>query len=327
MSDTIPAACDKLDFFINLHPPASSFLADVLAGLAKEQKTVKAKYFYDENGSKLFEEICKTPEYYITRTELALLKAHSKDFAETLGEHVNIIELGSGASRKVRTLLNCLKAPASYTAIDMSFQFLCESANKLGADYPNMKTGAICADFTSDFPLPNILAGAGKTLGFLPGSTLGNFSPKQAGALLAQMRRMLGRHGFFLLGVDKIKDKNILEAAYNDKAGKNAAFNFNILKRMKTELGAKLNHKGFAHHAFYNEEQSRIEMHLRATSKQTIKIDKKTFTFAKNETLHTESSWKYSEQSFTHLAEQAGYRLEQSWEDAQGLFALYLLRC
>ena len=320
-------ARDKLDFFIDNDPPKEHFLDDVLTGLSKAQKEIPPKYFYDEPGSDLFAKICQTEEYYVTRTEIALLEAISQDLADRIGPNAKIIEFGSGASRKVRILLNSLPAPSHYVAIDISKDYLIEAASAIAEDYPRLTVGAVAADFLKPIPMPpQIATDGGALLGFFPGSTIGNFSTDEAITLLKTAHDLLAPDGALLIGVDVKKDPEILEAAYNDKDGITAAFNLNLLTRINRELDADFNVHAFRHEAIYNAAQSRIEMHLRATTPQTVTIGQHQFTFTEGETIHTENSRKYAVEEFTALAAQAGFAADEMWTDDHGLFGLHLLR-
>lgn len=320
-------ARDKLSFFIDNDPPKEHFLDDVITGLSKTQKEIPPKYFYDERGSDLFDRICQTEEYYITHTEIALLETISPDLADSVGPGAKIIEFGSGASRKIRILLNSLPAPSHYIAIDISKDYLIDSAAVIAEDYPHLTVGAVAADFLNPIPMPpHIATGSGTMLGFFPGSTIGNFSTQEALTLLKTAHDVLAPGGALLIGVDLKKDPQILQAAYNDKDGITAAFNLNLLTRINRELGADFNVHAFRHNAIYNAAQSRIEMHLRATAPQTVTIGPHTFHFAEGETIHSENSRKYTVPEFTGLAANAGFAPDKVWTDDGGLFSLHLLR-
>ena len=318
---------EALDFFIDYEPPSADFLSDVLAGLNAAPKFVPPKYFYDAEGSRLFDEICRTEEYYVTRTEIALLEETGPRLAELAGAGAVVIEYGSGSGWKSRRLLDSLEAPAAYMAIDISRDHLIAATAEIAADYPELTVGAICADFMSPIPLPEQLSGVGKRrLGFFPGSTIGNFSLVQAETLLTRVRGLLGPGGAFLVGVDLRKNSAILNRAYNDAAGQTAAFNLNLLRRMQSELGADLDLDDFDHLAFFNEEAGRIEMHLKALRDTEIRLGAKRFALRKGETIHTENSRKYTIGEFSALAERAGYETEEVFCDEDGLFSLHLLK-
>lgn len=321
----IPQDATPLAFFQDLEPPANDFLQDALNGLSASPKTMSPKYFYDQKGSQLFDAICDTQEYYVTRTEIDLLQNLLPTLNKLAGPGAAIVEYGSGASVKVRTLLEGLENVSTYLAIDISRAHLIEACRTLAGDYPDITIGAICADFTAPITLPEISREQGRVVGFLPGSTIGNFAPKDAKDFLARAAKMLGAGGALLLGVDLKKDPDILNAAYNDTQGVTAAFNLNLLTRMRGELGAKLNQDTFHHRAFYNGDQGRIEMHLESETNQTVRLDGQEFTFSAGETIHTENSYKYGLEEFASLAESAGFRAKHAWTDPKGLFSLHWL--
>ena len=318
-------ATSTLAFFQDLEPPADDFLQDTLIGLAATPKKMSPKYFYDQKGSQLFDAICTTQEYYVTRTEIDLLQSLIPVLSKLAGSDAAIVEYGSGTSVKVRTLLDGLDKVSSYLAIDISRTHLINACRVLADDYPDIAIGAICADFTAPISLPEISRKKGRVIGFLPGSTIGNFAPKDAGDFLARAARMLGEGGALLMGVDLKKDPKILNAAYNDEQGITAAFNLNLLTRMRGELGAKLNQDNFRHRAFYNGDQGRIEMHLESETDQTVHLGGKQFTFSAGETIHTENSYKYGLEEFATLAESAGFCAKHAWSDPKGLFSLHWL--
>ncbi|MBI3544965.1 MAG: L-histidine N(alpha)-methyltransferase, partial [Deltaproteobacteria bacterium] len=246
----------------------TSFKDDVLEGLSLGQKAIPPKYFYDERGSALFERICELPEYYLTRTERGILETHIRSIVGGFGPRKTLLELGSGASLKTRLVLNEFKSCETYVPIDISEEFLFKTARALAREYPRIKINPVCADFLKPLRLP--LDDGGRVL-FFPGSTIGNFEPLDALKLLQNVARLLGRGGRMLLGVDLFKDVKVLEAAYNDSQGVTAAFNLNVLARMKNELGADFNLNAFNHRAFFNPEESRIEMHLESTLDQVVR--------------------------------------------------------
>lgn len=322
----IAAAERALDFFIEHEPAQADFLSDVLAGLSATPKYVAPKYFYDAEGSRLFDEICRTEEYYITRTELALLEQIGPRLAELVGPGAAVIEFGSGSAWKSRRLLDSLAGPRAYAAIDISRDHLLAATAEIADDYPALTVGAICADFLLPIPLPEPLRKRClRRLGFFPGSTIGNFAPRQAEMLLVRLRNLLGAGGALLIGADLRKDPAVLNRAYNDAAGHTAAFNLNLLRRMQAELGARLAPEDFEHLAFFNEEAGRIEMHLRARADTAIELAGRRFTFRQGETIHTENSWKYTVEGFAALAGRAGFETAQVFRDKGDLFSLHLL--
>ncbi len=312
--------------FFDLKPDEGSFLDDTIAGLSKPQKTLSPKYFYDQAGSILFDRICETKEYYVTRTELGLLASISGDIADLAGPESTVIEYGSGASVKVRILLDALERPAGYVAIDISRDHLTAAAQSIADDYLDLKVVALCADFTNRIDLPSELDLGGELrLGFFPGSTIGNFSPEGAQRFLCDARNLLAPDGALLLGFDLKKDQDILNTAYNDSEGITALFNKNILVRMKRELDAVLDVDAFGHHAFYNEAQGRIEMHLKAERDQTIILGEHKFELKAGESIHTENSYKYDMDQITTWAERLGFTCDATWTDPNEYFGIVFL--
>ncbi|MBM7060634.1 L-histidine N(alpha)-methyltransferase [Pseudomonas sp. UL073] len=307
------------------HPtlPCASLRQTTLDGFATDPKWASPKFFYDRRGSELFEQICQQPEYYPTRTEEAILASAAHTIAEIAGHQANLVELGSGASRKVRLLLEAMH-PASYLGIDISQDFLRDSTARLADDYPWLDVHAACADFSQPLHLPEGFDGA-HPLAFFPGSSIGNFTPTEAAAFLSNLHELLPKHGGLLIGVDLVKDRQVLEAAYNDEAGVTAAFNLNLLERIRRELDSDIDPKRFVHHAFFNERESRIEMHLISPQAQQVRIESQRFSFAAGESLHTENSYKYTTASFCDLAGTAGFRSVACWTDPQRLFSVHYL--
>jgi dimethylhistidine N-methyltransferase len=302
------------------------FLNEVLAGLRSHPKKVSPKYFYDERGSELFEKICEAPEYYPTRTETRILEKSMHEISSALGSHCVLYEFGSGASTKTKILLDAMEQPEAYLPIDISESFLLNSADKLRELYPRLKIVPICADFTLPLPREKISLGLAKKAGFLPGSTLGNFSPEEANHFLSSVSTLLGKNGLLLVGIDLVKDIHVLEAAYNDSQGYTALFNLNFLHRLRNELSAKLKVSDFQHLAFYNSKMNRIEMHLVSKTEQTIEIAGQAIHFARGESIHTENSYKYTPHSFEELAAGSGFETLNMWTDEQGYFGVFLLR-
>ncbi len=299
------------------------FRAAVREGLAGRPRGLSPKFFYDERGSELFDAICEQPEYYPTRAEMAILEAIGPEVAALAGSESVLVELGSGASRKVRLMLDALQ-PVGYLGVDISREFLLTCTQRLAEDYPWLQVSAACVDYSGEFQLP--LAPGQTPLAFFPGSSIGNFHPEEARGLLRRIHRALGPGAGLLIGVDTRKDKAVLDAAYNDAAGVTAAFNLTLLERMRRELGARLDPAGFDHHAFYNEDAGRVEMHLRSRGPQTIEVDGAFHRFEDGETIHTECSYKYAPEEFRAMAAEAGYTTERTWLDEDGLFSVHFLR-
>lgn len=312
--------------FHDLAPGEESFRDAVLNGLGRARKAIPCKFFYDARGSALFEEICRLPEYYPTRTEIAILEENSSDIAAQMGQHCRLIEFGSGASHKVRILLEALDRPAAYVPVDISREHLRDAAASLAEDFPSVPIIAVCADYTRPFSLPPLPGARGKRVGFFPGSTIGNFEPGAAVAFLANYARILGPGEEMLIGVDLKKDPEILDAAYNDRAGVTAAFNLNLLDRINRELDGDLDLDRFEHVAFYNAVEGRVEIYIRSLVNQSAQIAGRTFHFAAGELIHTEYSYKYSVGEFRALAARAGFRPVDTWTDPAELFSVHYFR-
>jgi dimethylhistidine N-methyltransferase len=317
-----------LAFFVDLEPAVADFRDSVVTGLSQSPRQLACKFFYDSVGLELFGKICETPEYYVTRTETALLRKTGPQIAALAGPDASVVEFGVGSDAKIRMLLDALDQPAQYVAIDIAGSALRDTALAIASDYSDLRVGAICADFTALTALPDEAAAqaGGVALGFFPGSTIGNFAPPEAEAFLRQIRAVLGPGGALLIGVDLTKDTARLNAAYNDAAGYTAAFNLNLLHRMIRELGAELDLDGFEHYAFYNEAESRIEMHLRSLQIQEIRVGDRRFELDSDELIHSENSYKYTLGGFRDLAARAGFDAAKSWTDDENLFSIHYLR-
>lgn len=315
----------QLAALVDLSPSVAELRASVWAGLTQSRKSLQAKFFYDAEGSRLFEEICATPEYYPTRTERKLLRDIAPEISGLAGPRRAVVEFGSGSGIKTRTLLDCLRDPVAYVPVEISRAALVEAVSELAVDYPKIQIVPVCADYTKPFALPNFAGEADGWLGFFPGSTIGNFTPPQAAQFLTQVRRMLGRGNQMLVGVDLRKDTAILNAAYNDAAGVTAAFNLNQLARINRELEGDFDLAQFEHRAFYDEEQGRIEMHLVSRRRQSVNVSGRIFDFEAGETIHTENSYKYDIERFRSLAVSTGWWHRSVWTDADRLFSIHLL--
>jgi L-histidine Nalpha-methyltransferase len=302
----------------------SEFARDVLVGLGAQPKTLPAKYFYDDHGSSLFEQITRLPEYYPTRTEVGILEARAGEIAALVPPGAALIELGSGSTAKARILLR-RRAFAAYVPVDISAGFLKREAEQLKRDLPWLHIVPVAADFTKPFELPAAVRARAR-VGFFPGSTIGNFDPDAAAQFLRHAARLLGSGAHLVVGVDLVKDRSVLDAAYNDAAGVTAAFNLNLLRRMNRELGADFDLERFRHRAFYNSQAHRIEMHLESRATQQVHLRGHTVAFGRGETIHTESSYKYTIASFQALAESAGWCPVEVWTDAQKYFSVHALR-
>ena len=311
--------------FRDLAPSEESFRDAVLAGLGRRQKSIPCRFLYDARGSELFEAICELPEYYPTRTESRILEDNAAQIAALVGRSCQLVEFGSGSSRKVRTLLRAFDQPSGYVAIDISREQLLIAADDLAADFPDLAIVAVCADYTRPFDLGPLPAGKGRRLGFFPGSTLGNFTQPDAVDFLAGTRRVVGPDGAMLVGIDLQKDRATLEAAYDDARGVTAAFNLNLLERINRELDADFDLRRFAHDSSYNEAAGRIEIYIRSLANQIVTVAGRTIRFASGERVHTEDSHKYTIDGFHRLAARAGYRAVRTWTDRDRLFSVHFL--
>lgn len=320
-----PAEKSRQPRLIDYHPPRADMRADVVAGLSREQKQLSPKYFYDERGSHLFEDITRLPEYYLTRTEAGIMRAALPEISDRIGPHAAAIEFGSGTGEKIRSVLRHLQEPAACVTVEISRNHLLAAADRLAQNHPELDVIAICADFTQPFRLPEI-PGAGRNLVFFPGSTIGNFSPEEAVRLLNVMREVAAESGALLIGADLVKDRQILESAYDDSQGITAEFNLNLLRRINNELGADFQLDAFRHLAFYNERHERIEIYLVAQQDQRVSLDGKIFTFTRGERILTEYSHKYTLESFAEMAARAGLEVMQTWTDARQLFSVQYLQ-
>jgi dimethylhistidine N-methyltransferase len=298
---------------------------DAWEGLARLRKTLPCKHFYDERGSRLFEAICDTPEYYPTRTELSILEAHAGEMADRVGAGCLLVEYGSGSSRKTRLLLDRLRDPAGYVPIDISRGALAASAGRLAAAYPQLEVLPVCADYTEAIELPHPRRAPARRAVFFPGSTIGNFTPPEAQRFLARMARVAGPGGGVLIGVDLRKSRSVLERAYDDAAGVTAAFNRNLLVRLNRELGADFELEGFRHASVWNEAAGRVEMHLVSERDQVVQVAGRSFRFAAGETIHTENSYKYSLAGFAALAAGARLAVRRVWTDPRAWFSVQWL--
>jgi dimethylhistidine N-methyltransferase len=305
---------------------AEGFRRDVLAGLSRPKKTLPCKYLYDEHGARLFEAICELEEYYPTRTEMSILRQNIREIASLLGPGSNLVELGSGSSRKTRLLLEHLERPASYLPVDVARTQLLECSARLAQDYAGLEVWPVCADYTSEFELPDPPPDAGRTTVFFPGSTIGNFEPEEAGLFLRRIARLCGPTGGFLVGVDLKKAPQVLTPAYNDSQGITAKFNLNLLARANRELQAGFDLSLFRHQAFYNEAAGRIEMHLVSRRRQAVPVDGLEFVFAEGESIVTEHSYKYTLREFRQLAAWAGFKVVRCWTDERRWFSVQYLR-
>ncbi len=304
------------------------FLDDVLEGLSQSPKTLPCKYFYDERGSLLFEKICETPEYYVTRTECKIYKDCADEMSALIGERALIIEPGAGSVKKIGLLLEKLQQPAGFIPMDISEEILQGSSQALASQFPEVDINPIVVDFLNADELHAIFAQlpsqplVNKRVIFFPGSTIGNFSPSEAKQFLMHFSDNLQVGDGLLIGVDLVKDTDVLEDAYNDAANITADFNLNLLHRINNELGGNFPLNSFSHKAIFDREKGRIEMHVVSNESQQIDIADQSFSFHENETIHTENSHKYSVQQFSELAQKAGFKHEKTWQDEESLFSV-----
>lgn len=302
--------------------------ADVLAGLAQPRKSIPSTWLYDQRGSQLFEAITELPEYYATRSEIALLRGCAGAIAEEIGPDATMIEIGSGSSRKTPLLLGAMQRPYAYVPVDISGAFLMHSAALLRGRFPDVRIMPVVGDFKRPVQLPHALRFAparGRRLVFFPGSTIGNLTPDEAAECLARLADLCGPGGLIVLGVDQNRNEETLLPAYNDAAGVTAAFNLNLLERINRELGGTFDVGAFRHESRYDREQRRIEMHLVSVREQSAEVLRRPFAFAQGETIHTENSYKYDREAVESMAARAQMRRLTGWTEERGRFAVHLL--
>ena len=301
------------------------FAADVSTGLSANPKQLLPKYFYDEAGSRLFEEITRLPEYYLTRTELKILHDNAAAISAIIPRDSVLVEFGAGSATKAKILLEAAPQISAYVPVDISAEFLGSEAAKLERDIPRVAVYPVATDFTKPFELPAALRGR-PCIGFFPGSTIGNFEPHEATDLLRQAGRILGQEALLIIGADLAKDQSVLHVAYNDAAGVTAKFNLNLLARINRELGADVDLGAFEHHACYNRERGRIEVYLASRKRQKVHVGGKTFEFRAGETIHTENSYKFTIKSFNALVRGAGWAPVTVYTDPDQYFSVHVLK-
>jgi dimethylhistidine N-methyltransferase len=299
-----------------------AFASDVVRGLMSTPKRVPPKYFYDATGSHLFDRITEMPEYYPTRCEMLILEAHAAEIGKLIPPGAALVEFGSGSNKKARILLQVAPQLACYVPVDICGEMLAQEAVELRLDFPELKVLPVTADFTQGFALPPEAKAAPMRVGFFPGSTIGNFEPHEAAAFLRHAAAILGPGARLIVGADLIKPAEVLNAAYNDKAGVTAKFNLNLLSRINRELGGNFDVGNFEHHAFFNRERNRVEMHLASLKRQKVKVAGETIDFRAGETIHTENSYKYSIEKLAALARGAGWRPLGAWTDVRNYFSI-----
>lgn len=310
---------------LDYEPATDTFREEVLAGLSAEPKRAPYKFFYDQRGSQLFDRICELDEYYLTRTELQIMRDHGADMARHLQRGCRVVEYGSGSSLKTRILLDHLDAPSVYVPIDISRQHLLATARKLNAEYPRLRVQPVCADYTQRFTLPVFEGPVGRTVVYFPGSTIGNFTTAEAAGFLSRIAHVVGSRGGLLIGVDLKKDPAILVPAYDDAQGVTAAFNLNLLIRINRELGGDFDLSRFRHVAFWDEAASRIVIQIESLAEQTVSVGGHRFALGEGERITTEYSHKYSLEQFARLGRSAGFEVEEVWMDPRQLFSVQLL--
>jgi len=301
----------------------AEMLSEVLEVLRQEQKSLPSKYFYDERGSNLFEEICELDEYYLTRTELNIMEQNISSMAGAIPDNCKLVELGSGSSLKTRLLLKALPGLQAYVPVDISEEFLNSVAENIRSEFPDLTVSPVATDYTKPFQLPESPEDC-PNVAYFPGSTIGNFTREKAEEFMGVIAQIVGEDGSLLIGFDQIKNRQVLLDAYNDSEGVTAAFNKNILGRLNRDLGADFNLNQFKHKAIYNEEKNRIEMYLVSTTDQKVIIDERELLFRKGESIHTENSHKYSKKSFRELT-QSHFKEVATWTDDQDYFGIQLL--
>lgn len=301
-----------------------TMLKEVLHGLRKSQKKLPSKFFYDERGSQLFEQITRLDEYYPTRTEMAIMRENMPEIIRQIGSETVLVELGSGSSEKTKLLLDHLSHVIAYIPVEISEKFLSSVAGHLREKYPDLSIKPVHTDYTQPFQVPDIEQPYNHFVVFYPGSTIGNFRPGQARQFLATISDMMDPGGSMLIGVDLKKDKTVLETAYNDKQGLTARFNKNILRHINRELDADFSLNKFEHSAIYNEEKGRIEMHLVSKTDHEVMVADEQFHFAKDESIHTENSYKYSLIEFEELVSDS-FTVKNVWTDQHNYFSVQYL--
>jgi L-histidine N-alpha-methyltransferase len=302
------------------------FAEDVVRGLSASRKATPPKWLYDARGSALYELICDQPEYYPPRIETAILERHAEEIAAAVGPDALVFEYGAGSARKTMLLLAALRRPAAYVPVDISREALLGAAEVLGARFPRLPVRPVHADFTAPVALPLADVACARRLAFFPGSTIGNFDPADAVALLRRMAHDAGSGGMLAVGVDLPKEEEVLVRAYDDARGATAAFDLNLLARMNRELAGNFRLSAFAHRALWNERLSRVEMHLRSEEAQLASVAGRSFRFEAGETIHTESAYKWEPRAFDALAAIAGWRPERAWSDDRAWFSVRLYR-
>ena len=308
-------------------PESSDFLADVIAGLSAKPRTLPCKYFYDDHGAALFQKICELPEYYVTRTEIDILDRNRAEIASHLGPNIQLIGLGTGAGTKTRILIEALQKPAAYIPVDISEKQLLESTALFRKIFPDLEILPVCADYLQPVVLPSPRHQAARNIVYFPGSTIGNFEPDQAVEFLRRIANVCRKDGGLLIGADLKKDRDVIEAAYNDRSNITARFNLNLLQRVNRELGADFDLDHWHHRAVYNSDAGRIEMYLISDIDQFVHVAEEKFHFRRSEKIITEYSYKYAPAEFAALARKAGFQFAHMWSDDARLFGVFYFAC
>ena len=311
----------------NIYSSNKNDTSEVLNGLLnKQQKKISSKFFYDETGSILFDKITKLKDYYPTQKEMEILDDNRKVFYDYLPSDSSVIEFGSGSNKKIKRLLKSLKKPFEYIPIDISKDFLFKNALHSAKYFPNLKVKAICADFNQIKSIKKLTDSVKKKIGFFPGSTIGNYCPSDAKKLLKSFSNILGADNYLIVGVDLKKDKTIIEKAYNDSEGVTELFNKNILNGINKKFKTSFDSNNFNHKAFFNNEKSRVEMHLVSNKEHSVDFINNPITFKIGESIHTENSYKYSIENFKKLAESAQMEIKKILKDKKSFFGIFFLK-
>lgn len=311
--------------FVDLMPETADFRRELLEGLARDQKQIHYKFLYDERGSELFEQICRLDAYYLTRTELAIMEASADEMAEAVGARARIVEFGSGSGVKTRLLLDALEAPGSYLPVDISASALRGCADRMREAFPDLEVIPVRADYTAPLDLPEAAGGAERTAAYFPGSTVGNFRPREVAAFLRRVAEMVGPGGGLLIGVDLDKEAETLESAYDDDEGVTATFTANLLRRANREADADFDLDAFEHEALYNEEEGRVEIAQVSLRSQIVEVGDEAFAFEPGERLAIEYSYKYTPERFRGLVDETPFRPERVWTDDRDRFSVWYL--
>jgi dimethylhistidine N-methyltransferase len=310
---------------VDHEPNIGDFRQGLVDGLSKNPKDIPAKFLYDERGSELFEEICETDDYYPTRTEIGIMETCLDEVSELVGPRARIVEFGAGSGRKTRMFLGALDKPAAYLPIEISKSALRGCAERMRKAFPDLEVIPICADYTEPVELPEPSASTGRTVGYYPGSTLGNFEPDEAAAFLERIHQLCGEDGGLVIGIDLVKDRETLEAAYDDSEGVTEAFTMNILDRANREADANFDRDAFDFEAEWQPENRRVQLRLVSKRAQTVHVGDESFDFEAGELVVTEHSYKFELDQFAALARQTGFTPVETWTDDQEHFSLWYL--